>query len=77
MGVAVPHCLTDVRAFLGLCSYYRKFIGGFAHIAAPLHALTKKHRPFQWDHACQDAFDMLKDGLTKAHVLALPKDEGL
>ena len=72
-----PRCLTDVRAFLGHCSYYRKFLGGFAHIAAPLHALTKKNRSFQWDPACQDAFDTPNDGPTKAPVLALPKDEGL
>ncbi|MCO5601836.1 hypothetical protein L7F22_055961 [Adiantum nelumboides] len=38
----------DVRSFLGLCSYYRRFIRGFAHVAAPLHDLTKKRIPFYW-----------------------------
>ena len=41
-----PRGLTDVRSFLGLCSYYRRFIPGFADVAAPLHALQRKNVPF-------------------------------
>jgi hypothetical protein len=52
----VPERLTDVRAFLGLCSYYRKFIRGFSSMAAPLFALTKKGRAFDWNDECQTAF---------------------
>ena len=45
----VPCCVRDVRSFMGLCGYYRKFVADFSEIAAPLHALTKKNRRFQWD----------------------------
>ena len=48
----------------------------FSEIAAPLHALTKKNAAFQWTVECQRAFDVLQDSLTKAPILALPRDEG-
>jgi transposase InsO family protein len=70
-----PRCLKEVRAFVGLCSYYRKFIRGFSLVAAPLFALTKKDQPFLWGDECQDAFDRLKDALTMAPVLSLPVDD--
>jgi len=47
-----PSNLHEVRSFLGLCSYYRRFVAGFASIAAPLHALTKKNAVFQWIEEC-------------------------
>ena len=56
----VPRCVKDVRSFLGLASYYRKFIRGFAGIASPLHALTEKSQDFIWDESCQGAFEELK-----------------
>src|SRR5688572_30227604 len=71
----VPQRLRDVRAFLGLCSYYRRFVKDFSTVAAPLFALTKKGRAFTWDEACQDTFDCLKAALTSAPILALPKDD--
>ena len=71
----VPQRLRDVRAFLGLCSYYRRFVKDFSTVAAPLFALTKKGRVFTWDEACQDTFDCLKAALTSAPILALPKDD--
>ena len=77
MEVADPHHLKDVRFFLGLCSYYRKFFGGFVYIGAKLHALTKRNRPFALDHACQDAFDTLKERVTIGPVQAIPHDDGL
>ena len=72
----VPQKLRDVRAFLGLCSYYRRFVKDFSTVAAPLFALTKKGRMFVWDEVCQETFDRLKTALTTAPILALPKDEG-
>ena len=73
----VPRRLRDVRSFLGLCSYYRRFIRNFSVLAAPLFELTKKGRAFEWDDACQEVFEHLKRVLTTTPILALPKDEGL
>ena len=54
----VPSNITDVRQFLGLASYYRRYIQHFSHIAAPLHALTQKNAIFSWTEACQQAFTL-------------------
>ena len=67
-----PHCVSDVRSFLGLASYYRRFIPNFASVAAPLHKLTEKGMKFAWDEKCQTAFQELKDFLTEAPVLSYP-----
>jgi len=72
-----PTKLRDVRGFLGLCSYYRRFVNGFSEIAAPLHALQKKNVTFRWSEECQLAFETLKRKLTEAPILALPRDHGL
>ena len=69
----VPSDVTTVRQFIGLASYYRRFIPGFASIAAPLPALTKKNAVFEWTPECQTAFDHLKDLLVTAPVLAYPQ----
>ena len=69
-----PASVTEIRAFVGLCSYYRKFISGFAQIAAPLHELTKKNARFRWSPSQEDAFQELKSRLTSAPILALPND---
>ena len=67
-----PEHVKALRSFLGLASYYRRFIPAFAKVATPLHALTKKDVEFVWDPLCQEAFEELKDLLTKAPVLAFP-----
>ncbi len=67
-----PTKTRDVRAFLGLCSYYRRFIRGFADIARPLHKLTEKDRPFSWTVDCETAFQELKKSLSTAPVLSYP-----
>ena len=56
----VPKNVTELRAFVGLCSYYRRFIQGFADIAKPLHSLTNKGTQFVWTLDCQEAFETLK-----------------
>ncbi|CAI5799280.1 Hypothetical predicted protein [Podarcis lilfordi] len=63
-----------VRAFLGLASYYRKFIPKFSELAAPLSDLTRKKEPdkVKWTAACQQAFDALKSALTSDPVLVAP-----
>ena len=71
-----PQKLKEVRAFLGLCSYYRKFVSDFALIARPLHALTKKETRFCWSEECDAAFVRLKQKLIEAPILALPNDTG-
>jgi predicted aspartyl protease len=72
----VPRSLTEVRAFLGLCSYYRKWIRDFASIAAPLHELMRKGERFEWNTLRQAAFEQLKMCLTTAPVLGTPRDVG-
>lgn len=69
----VPTDVTTLRQFLGLASYYRKFIQGFAEVASPLHELTKKGSSFCWTSACEEAFQTLKDLLCDAPVLAYPR----
>uniref|UniRef100_A0A158P4N7 RNA-directed DNA polymerase n=1 Tax=Tetranychus urticae TaxID=32264 RepID=A0A158P4N7_TETUR len=66
----VPVTLKDIRAFVALCSYYRKFIKDFAKIAQPLTQLTKKEVPFIWGPTQIEAFEYLKNCLVKAPVLA-------
>ena len=65
--------ITEVRRFLALASYYRRFIQSFAKTAQPLHALTRKDVSFQWSEECQHAFTELKEKLTAAPVLAYPR----
>ncbi|GBG82867.1 hypothetical protein CBR_g36393 [Chara braunii] len=68
----VPTSLTQVRAFLGLASYYRRFIKGFAAIARPLTNLLRKDQPLSWDAECQQAFATLKDALATTPILIRP-----
>ncbi|GBG79371.1 hypothetical protein CBR_g29519 [Chara braunii] len=68
----VPTSLTQVRAFLGLASYYRRFIKGFAAIARPLTNLLRKDQPLSWDAECQQAFATLKNALAMASILIRP-----
>ena len=68
-----PTDISQVRQFLGLASYYRKFVPEFAKIAAPLHFLLKKDVEFQWSPECTQAFGKLKKALIHAPVLAYPQ----
>lgn len=71
-----PTSIQEVRCFIGLASYYRRFVKDFASIAEPLHNLTKKNAHFQWHAEHQAAFDELKCCLTTAPVLGYPLDRG-
>ena len=70
-----PKNATEVRSFLGLCSYYRKFVKGFADIAKSLHKLTGNDSEFHWTEDCEKAFTNLKERLTTAPILGFPLDE--
>ena len=68
-----PTDVKTLRSFLGLTSYYRRFVPDFAKIAGPLHALTKKDVSFIWTETCQQSFETLKKLLTSAPVLCFPQ----
>ena len=67
-----PLDVKGLRSFLGLASYYRRFVPNLSSVAGPLHALTRKNAPFVWTPTCQQAFDGLKRLLTEVPVLAYP-----
>ncbi len=71
-----PTNVTEVRQFLGFCSYYRRFVKNFSMIAKPLTDLTKKESALEWTDKCQDAFEELKAALTGSPVVAYPQDTG-
>ena len=74
--IARPRCVKEVRQFLGLTSYYRRFVKGYSDIARPLYDLTKADVKWNWDVNCEDAFATLKEKLTTAPVLAYPDVNG-
>ncbi|KAJ9536067.1 hypothetical protein OSB04_un000770 [Centaurea solstitialis] len=67
-----PKTPTEVRSFLGLAGYYRKFIQDFSRIATSLTMLTKKNVKFEWKEAQAEAFQTLKERLCSAPILSLP-----
>jgi hypothetical protein len=67
-----PQNLSQVRSFLGLAGFYRRFVKDFSTIAAPINELTKKDMPFHWGEKQKCAFEELKMKLTSAPLLALP-----
>lgn len=67
-----PQSPSEVRAFLGLCSYYRRFVKNFARCAAPLNHLTCKDVPFEWTSDCDAAFSYLKAVLSSDPVVTMP-----
>ncbi|EYC34079.1 hypothetical protein Y032_0001g233 [Ancylostoma ceylanicum] len=68
-----PKNPTDIKAFLGMCSFFRRFVHNFASIASPLTALTKKDTPFIWALECETAMNLLKQALTTAPILVAPR----
>jgi hypothetical protein len=67
-----PTSVHQIRSFLGLAGYYRRFIPDFSRIAKPMTELLKKGVKFSWDQKCEDAFHVLRNHLTTAPVLAQP-----
>ena len=69
-----PKSETEVRSFLGLAGYYRRFVKDFSMVAKPLTNLLKKNVLFVWSPQCQQSFEELKRRLTTAPILALPSE---
>ena len=69
---SIPTTVTEIRSFLGLAGYYRRFIEGFSKIAKPMTSLLEKVREFKQDEKCQDSFDQLKKRLMSPPVLVMP-----
>ncbi|UYV67829.1 K02A2.6-like [Cordylochernes scorpioides] len=68
-----PRDKHELRSFLGLCTYYRRFVEGYADIAAPLHRLTEARASFHWNEECEKAFRALKRSLCSSPILAYPQ----
>ena len=62
----------EIRSFLGLAGYYRRFIEDFSRLATPMTRLTRKEIKFDWDDLCEEAFQELKRMLTSAPILIVP-----
>lgn len=67
--------VTEVRSFVGLAGYYKRFIEGFSKIVAPLTQLTRKNQIFAWTEKCEESFQLMKEKLTTSPVLVLPQPE--
>ena len=74
--IAPPKKLKDLRAFLGIVGFYRKFIYNFGEIAMPLYNILNKDTKFLWSAECQCAFDALKQRLLEAPILGFPTATG-
>ncbi|GJW18943.1 putative reverse transcriptase domain-containing protein [Tanacetum coccineum] len=66
----------EIRSFLGLGGYYRRFIANFSKIAKPLTSLTQKNKKYEWGVEQEEAFQTLKDNLCNAPILSLPDGSG-
>jgi hypothetical protein len=67
-----PTTVSEIRSFLGLAGYYRRFIKDFSKIAKPMTKLLEKNKAFEWTKECQASFEELRKRLTSAPVLILP-----
>jgi hypothetical protein len=67
-----PTNVNEIRSFLGLAKYYRRFIEGFSKLAKPMTTLLEKNAKFVWSDKCQANFEELKRRLTTAPVFTLP-----
>ena len=68
--------MTEIRSFLGLTGYYRRFIEGFSKISLPLTRLTQKGVKFEWSDDCEHSFQELKERLVTNPILTIPSSSG-
>ena len=73
MSWEIPKSVFEIRSFLGLAGYYRRFIEHFSRLAAPMTKLTRKEVKFEWNDLCEKAFQELKRKLTSAPILIVLK----
>jgi ribonuclease HI len=66
-----PSTVLEIRSFLGLTGYYRRFIEGFSKIAKPMTSMLEKGKEFKWTDKCQESFDQLRSKLMAAPVLIM------
>ena len=72
-----PKSVFEIRSFLGLAGYYKRFIEDFSRLAAPMTRLNKKEVKFDWDDRCEKAFQKLRMRLTTTPILIVPnRDRG-
>jgi len=69
-----PTNVHEIRSFLGLAGYYRRFVEGFSNLSGPLTTLTKKNAHFKWNDKCEASYQELKKRLVTAPVLVLPRE---
>jgi hypothetical protein len=74
MNLERPTNVREIRSFLGLVGYYRRFIEGFSKLSGPLTTLTKKIAHFTWSDECEESFQELKQRLVSEPVPTLPKE---
>jgi hypothetical protein len=67
-----PRNVKQIRGFLGMAGYYRRFIEGFSKIVGPMTKFLRKNTPFIWSEKCEESFQKLKKKLTTAPMLAIP-----
>jgi dUTPase len=72
----IPTNISELRSFVGLCSYYRRFVKDFAKTASPLNKMLSKDVKFEWTNDCQIAWETLKHCLVTAPILSYPCSEG-
>ena len=67
-----PQKVTEVRSFLGLAGYYRRFVEGFSKMVSPLNQITRNDQPFSWTDKCEECFEEMKRRLTTTLILIIP-----
>ena len=75
MNWPTPRNVTDVRSFIGLAGYYRRFIEGFSKVAHAITSFQKKVMKFEWNSKCEESFQRLKNLLTSAPILKFADPE--
>ena len=68
--------MIEIRSFLELAGYYRRFVEGFSHLSMPLTHLTQKGAKFEWTEKCEESFQELKRRLVSAPILTIPLGSG-